>query len=190
MPKTYTAVVGPSSAGKSTYARRVCRRGCELIDSDEVWFDLAKRHNWDMRKVDAELYPEMLRRARRSPCPRVMLVDLDAEPLAPLRPHVVLVTANLAALARNATNRPDRRDTHRVLNGYAQRMEATRDVKGSVLLRESHLDAFRVANRRDAAAVAAFRRRFFADRDTVRVRPKQAFDELVVVKSRAPQKAA
>ena len=172
-----TAVVGPSSVGKSTYARRICGTDCELIDSDAVWFELAKRHDWDRRKVNAELHEEMIRRARRSRRKRVVLVDLHAAPLAELHPQVTFVLADLGALARNVRSRNDRRDTHAVLDGFSRQVAA--GDKG-VVLREEELALFPVRTRKDAAAVARFRKRFFRDAGEVRVLPTERYDKLVI----------
>ena len=46
---TYIILGGPSSVGKTTYALKHYQ-DYYIIDSDVVWFELAKEYNWDKKK--------------------------------------------------------------------------------------------------------------------------------------------
>lgn len=53
-------LAGPSSIGKTTYANKNFKN-YTIVDSDKVWFDLAKKYNWDKSKINMNLFKEIVR---------------------------------------------------------------------------------------------------------------------------------
>ena len=74
-------LAGPSSIGKTTYANKNFKN-YTIVDSDKVWFDLAKKYNWDKSKINMNLFKEIVNRAKDSK--KSVIVHTNPEPITKL----------------------------------------------------------------------------------------------------------
>lgn len=141
---TYIILAGPSSVGKTTYARKHYK-DYYLIDSDDIWFELAKEYNYNNTKIRKEIFKRMYDIAKKQK--DVVLVHTDPNPLLHYFDRkevmVLLLGTNFRNLARNLIKRKDRTIEHVFSNrhvGYLFYFEQTDSKVNSLYLRKKDLD--------------------------------------------------
>ena len=106
---TYIILAGPSSVGKTTYAYKHYK-DYYLVDSDDVWFELAEKYNYDRKKINKEIFKRMYDIAKKQK--DVVLVHTDPSELLKYFDRkevtILLLATNFRNLARNLIKRQDR----------------------------------------------------------------------------------
>lgn len=194
MPQ-YILLTGPSTVGKTTYAK-AHYPGVPLIDSDDVWFALAKKHNWDRHRIAKDLFPTMRQMARQHE--RAVLTHTDAADVLRHFPRadveVLLLVTSLRKLSarlthRNCAQQTERNDTRPlsgVLRGYTDFLEVAplSATDGTLYVRRADAEALPVRTKADQRALDQFIRAvFIGNRRSTRLQPRQgvACDKFIQV---------
>ena len=179
-------LAGPSSVGKTTYAKKKYKN-YHLIDSDEVWFELAKQYQWNRELVNKNLFPTIVKRALEYH--QTVIIHTDPQPLVKLLKNnyqIVLLGTNFKKLARNLRNREMRRDVSAVLgnqeSGFTYYFTlADKTETPNLFLRKKDLDLMPVKTKKDKKAVEDLKKKLFLDRETIRVKPKIKYDKFIII---------
>tara|TARA_B110000971_G_scaffold37995_1_gene36670 strand:+ start:3254 stop:3814 length:561 start_codon:yes stop_codon:yes gene_type:complete len=178
---TYIILAGPSSVGKTTYASTYYKN-YYMVDSDNVWFELAKEYKYDRKKIDKELYRRMYKIAKEHN--DVVLVHTDPTPLLKYFDRkevtILLLATNFRNLSRNIIKRQNR-ETENVLcnrhTGYLFYFEQTDSIDNSLYLRKKDLDNMPVKTKADEKVIEYMKAEFFKEnRKTTRITPKSKID--------------
>ena len=99
---------GPSSVGKTTYAKNKYKK-YTIIDSDDIWFELAIKFNWDKDLINKNLFNTITKRALKHK--NIVIIHTDPKPIVKLlkrKYKIILLGTNFRNLARNLIKRNDR----------------------------------------------------------------------------------
>ena len=178
-------LAGPSSIGKTTYANKNFKN-YTIVDSDKVWFDLAKKYNWDKSKINMNLFKEIVKRAKNSK--KSVIVHTNPEPIIKLLKNykVILLGTNFRNIARNFYKRDDGRTINGVLgnndNGFLYYYELMKtNEKTNLFLRKKDLELFKPKNKKDKESINIIKNTFFKNKKTARVVPKIDYDEFIIL---------
>lgn len=185
---TYIILGGPSSVGKTTYALKHFK-DYFIIDSDDVWFELAKEYNWDKKKINKNLFRKIHEKAKKNK--DVIIVHTDPTPLLKYfdrkQVTILLLATNFNNLKRNLNKRKDRY-TENVLstdhNGYLFYFEKTDSKDNSLYLRKKDLDNMPIKTKNDKIAIDNVKNLLFTEnRKTTRVTPKSkiVYDSFIII---------
>ena len=185
---SYIILSGPSSVGKSTYALKYYKN-YHIIDSDAVWFELAKEYNWDKKKINKELFKRIYEYSKKKQ--NVVIVHTDPTPLLKYfdrsEVKILLLATNFRNLALNLKKRKNR-NTENVLSnehtGYLFYFEPTNSKDNSVFLRKKDLDQMPINKKGDLNAIENVKQRLFAqNKKTARITPKSSldFDDFIIL---------
>ena len=178
---TYIILSGPSSVGKTTYAQKHYK-DYFIIDSDDVWFELAKEYNWDKKKINKNLFRNIYEKAKKFK--DVIIVHTNPTPLLKYfnrkQVTILLLATNFNNLKRNLNKRKDRY-TENVLsnehNGYLFHFEKTDSKDNSLYLRKHDLDNMPIKTKNDKIAIDNVKKVLFTEnRKTTRIKPKSNVD--------------
>lgn len=178
---TYIILSGPSSVGKTTYAVKYYKN-YYVIDSDEIWFELAKEYNWDKKKINKELFKRIYEYSKKKQ--NVVIVHTDPTPLLKFfnrsEVTILLFATNFKNLAINLKKRKNR-NIENVLSeghtGYLFYFESTNTKDNSLFLRKKDLDLIPVNTKGDLNAVENIKKLLFLEnRKTTRITPKKTID--------------
>lgn len=178
----YIIICGPSSVGKTTYASKYFK-DYKIIDSDNIWFELAKEYKYDRKKIDNELFKRMYKTAIENK--KVVLIHTDPNPLLKYfnrnEVKILLLASNFKKLSRNLKIRNDRSvanvlgDNH---TGFLFYFSKNNNLKtNSLFLKKKDLDNFPLKTKEDKKAVNNIITTLFDNnRKTTRVSPKINID--------------
>ena len=178
---THIILSGPSSVGKTTYALKHYKN-YYVIDSDEIWFELAKEFNWDKKKINKELFKRIYEYSKKKQ--NVVIVHTDATPLLKYfdrsKVIILLLATNFKNLAINLKKRKNR-NTENILcdrhTGYLFYFESTDTKDNSLFLRKKDLDQMPVNTKSDLNAIENIKKSLFLEnRKTARITPKPTLD--------------
>ena len=188
----YTFITGPSTVGKTTYARKHYP-DIPIIDSDEVWKQLVDTlQTYDRTTILSHLFHTIHEQA--TAYPDAIVVHTDATPLLTHFNRsdvtIVLVVTPLKRLTRNLVARKNR-PTHQVLGhthtGYLHYFEPTDSnvhTGGSFYVKRSDVEALPAHTKKDARAIRTFIEAVFKPkRKSARLQPREniEFDVFVIV---------
>ena len=176
-------LAGPSSVGKTTYAKKKYKN-YPIIDSDDVWFELAIKYNWDKKLINKNLFETIAQRALEYP--NTVIVHTDPQPIVNLLKKdykIILLATNFRNLARNLIKRNDRPVSVVLGNspqGFLYYFTVTNKLeKPNLFLRKKDLDLMPVKTKKDKKSVDIIKNKLFKDKNTVRVVPKINYDEFI-----------
>lgn len=175
---TYIILTGPSSVGKSTHAKTY---GYPIIDSDDIWFQLAQEYKWNKSKVNKNLFERIYKIAMKTK--NAVLVHTDPVPLLKYfkKAKIVVVGTNFKKLARNLKIRKDR-PTAGVLGdsstGYLYHFKPSE--KG-LFLRKKDLEEIPIKTKQDKKTMDKLIETYFPIKKTVRVKPSYKYDTFVIL---------
>lgn len=180
-------ITGPTSVGKTSYANKL--KNFYIIDSDEVWFELADKYKWNKELISKNLYESMIKKELLTDNLNVAYVDNQVKPLTEIFKKnkmlykIVLVGSNLKRLALN-TNMRGNRKISGVLKDYQLFFGITENKqRDNIFLRKEHLSLFNVKTKKDNKEIETFKKKYFLnDKKTVKVYPLIKYDKLVVIK--------
>ena len=178
---TYIILAGPSSVGKSSYARKHFK-DYYVIDSDDIWFKLAEDYNYDREKIEKEIFKRMYDIAKTYT--NAVLVHTDPTPLLKYFDRkeitILLLGTHFRNLARNVSKRQDRAIENVFSNkhvGYLFYFEQTNSKEKSIYLRKKDLDKIPIKTKKDKIAIENIKSAFFKkDKKTTRITPKSSID--------------
>ena len=179
----YIILCGPSSVGKTTYASKKYKN-YKIIDSDEVWFELAKEYNYDRKKINDELFKRMYKIAKENE--KVVLIHTDSNQLLKYfnrdEVKIILLATNFKNLGRNLKLRNDRRlcnvlgNSHTGFLFYFMKV-SNKITSNTLFLRKKDLDELPIITKEDTKAINNIITNLFDDnRKTTRVIPKKNID--------------
>ena len=186
----YIILCGPSSVGKTTYAKKKYK-DYKIIDSDEVWFELAKEYNYDRKKINDLLFKRMYEMAKENK--EALLIHTNPEDLLKYfnrnEVKIILLATNFKNLGRNLKLRNDRRlcnvlgFTHTGFLFYFEKV-SNKITTNTLFLHKKDLDELPIKTKEDTKAVNNIITNLFNDkRKTTRVIPKKniEYDNFIII---------
>lgn len=177
----YIILAGPSSIGKTTYAKKYYKN-YNIIDSDDIWYKLAKEYNYNKTKINNELFKRMYEVAKENKYS--VLVHTDPSELLKYfkrkEVKIILLGTNFKKLSRNLISRKNR-DTSIVLGnshtGYLFYFEKSEKKPNTLYLKKKDLDDIPIKKKADKKAVDNIISKLFEDnRKTTYITPKSNID--------------
>ena len=195
--KETVIITGPSSVGKSTYAKKYYT-SWDIIESDGILWDKLsnmsenRQPNYPYRpirkKVEEKIYQEMYNESIDKQ--RVVFVVNDEKPLKDILDNkhidhkIILIGTNLTRLVKNVNMRKDR-PISGVLSDYSKFFKPANGDKidnNDIYVRKSSLDKFENVTSKDEKNIEKFKNKYFPnDTKTNYVEPVNYYKYLVII---------
>lgn len=188
--KNIILITGPSTVGKTTYSiKKYNNNKYCLIDTDVVWFILAKKYKWNRDQINKDLYPTIVdhinncHKSNKTP----VVVDNKYDLLSYVKRDkvkIIVVGAKLDRLVKNFYKRSDKRDISFVLKEWEKFFQPfDRKGKNRFCIKKDDLNNFIIKKKKDKTGIDRFIKKFFGSsksKSKVWIGVKGEYDQLFV----------